>query len=90
MSDADFVDALRNFRSREADPRLRPDPFHLRELAERLPSAFAGGHLGPDLVARMRLLEDAGCADPAILMHCRRPREHLRGCWVVDLRLGAS
>ena len=24
---------------------------------------------------------------PAILNHCRRPAEHVRGCWVVDLVL---
>jgi hypothetical protein len=48
-------------------------------------------------------LQDAGCAAPAILDHCRQrqgepgepargstvPRcEHVRGCWVVDLVLG--
>jgi hypothetical protein len=33
-------------------------------------------------------LEDAGCADPAILAHCREPGPHVRGCWVVDLVLG--
>ena len=35
-------------------------------------------------------LEDAGCADAAILAHCRGPGEHVRGCWVVDLLLGKS
>jgi hypothetical protein len=35
-------------------------------------------------------LEEAGCADPAILGHCRQPGEHVRGCWVVDLLLGKS
>jgi hypothetical protein len=35
-----------------------------------------------------RILEEAGCADPAVLAHCRRPGEHTRGCWVVDLLLG--
>ena len=35
-------------------------------------------------------LEDAGCADAAILSHCREPGEHVRGCWVVDLLLGKS
>jgi hypothetical protein len=30
-------------------------------------------------------LEDAGCTDAAILSHCREPREHVRGCWVLDL-----
>ncbi len=33
-------------------------------------------------------LEDAGCADPAILTHCRGGGEHVRGCWLVDLLLG--
>jgi hypothetical protein len=33
-------------------------------------------------------LEEAGCADAAILDHCREPGPHVRGCWVVDLLLG--
>jgi hypothetical protein len=33
-------------------------------------------------------LEDAGCTDAAILVHCRGPGPHVRGCWVVDLILG--
>jgi hypothetical protein len=43
-------------------------------------------------------LEEAGCADEAILAHCRKgwgleeqarqPIEHVCGCWVVDLVLG--
>jgi ATP-dependent Clp protease ATP-binding subunit ClpA len=33
-------------------------------------------------------LEEAGCADREILDHCRRPGEHGRGCWVIDLFLG--
>jgi hypothetical protein len=33
-------------------------------------------------------LEDAGCDQEHILGHCRRPGEHVRGCWVVDLLLG--
>jgi hypothetical protein len=33
-------------------------------------------------------LQDAGCDDEGILSHCREPREHARGCWVVDLLLG--
>ena len=35
-------------------------------------------------------LQDAGCDDEDILSHCREPREHARGCWVVDLLLGKS
>jgi hypothetical protein len=33
-------------------------------------------------------LEEAGCSDFDILNHCRRPGEHVRGCWVVDIILG--
>lgn len=32
-------------------------------------------------------LEEAGCTDTAILEHCRGPRPHVRGCWVIDLLL---
>jgi hypothetical protein len=33
-------------------------------------------------------LQDAGCEHEGILDHCRKPGEHVRGCWVVDLVLG--
>jgi hypothetical protein len=33
-------------------------------------------------------LEEAGCTNADILNHCRRPGEHVRGCWLVDLLLG--
>ena len=33
-------------------------------------------------------LIDAGCADAAVLAHCRSAGPHVRGCWVVDLVLG--
>jgi hypothetical protein len=32
-------------------------------------------------------LEDAGCTNQDILNHCRQGRDHVRGCWVVDLLL---
>jgi hypothetical protein len=35
-------------------------------------------------------LEQAGCSDPATLAHCREPRLHVRGCWVVDVLLGKA
>jgi hypothetical protein len=41
-----------------------------------------------DLPILADALEEAGCADPAILAHCRAGGEHVRGCWVVDLLLG--
>jgi hypothetical protein len=30
-------------------------------------------------------LEEAGCAEEAILTHCRQPGVHVCGCWVLDL-----
>lgn len=33
-------------------------------------------------------LQEAGCDDDDILNHCRDPREHVRGCWLVDLLIG--
>jgi hypothetical protein len=33
-------------------------------------------------------LEEAGCAEEALLEHCRQPGLHARGCWVVDALLG--
>ena len=33
-------------------------------------------------------LQDAGCDDAEMLSHCRVAREHVSGCWVVDLLLG--
>jgi hypothetical protein len=29
-------------------------------------------------------LEEAGCTDPDVLDHCRRPAEHAQGCWLLD------
>jgi hypothetical protein len=33
-------------------------------------------------------LQDVGCEDMQLLVHCRGPGPHVRGCWVVDLVLG--
>jgi hypothetical protein len=33
-------------------------------------------------------LEEAGCADAALLAHCRSGGAHVRGCWALDLVLG--
>ncbi|VTR97033.1 Uncharacterized protein (Fragment) OS=uncultured bacterium PE=4 SV=1 [Gemmata massiliana] len=33
-------------------------------------------------------LQDAGCDSADVLDHCRGPRPHVRGCWVVDFVLG--
>jgi hypothetical protein len=33
-------------------------------------------------------LEEAGCNNADILVHCRQPGKHVRGCWVMDLIVG--
>ena len=35
-------------------------------------------------------LEDAGVTNPDIPNHCRQPRDHVLGCWALDLVLGKS
>jgi hypothetical protein len=34
------------------------------------------------------MLEDAGCADPHVLAHCRGPGPHVPGCFPIDALLG--
>jgi hypothetical protein len=40
-----------------------------------------------DLPILADALEDAGCANPVLLTHCRSGTLHVRGCWAVDLLL---
>jgi hypothetical protein len=35
-------------------------------------------------------LEEAGCAEDALLEHCRSGVTHVRGCWALDAILGKS
>jgi hypothetical protein len=42
------------------------------------------------LPALADILEEAGCADEALLAHCRGPGPHARGCWLLDLVRGAE
>jgi hypothetical protein len=41
-----------------------------------------------DLPVLADALEEAGCADAAMLRHCRDGGEHALGCWVLDLLQG--
>src|SRR5262249_40788993 len=51
--------------------------------------AMPRGGLGSARLAVLSdALEEAGCTNNDILDHCRKQREHVRGCWVVDLILG--
>jgi hypothetical protein len=51
----------------------------------RLPSGLFDNQ---SLAVLADALEEAGCDNADILDHCRKPGEHVRGCWVVDLILG--
>jgi hypothetical protein len=51
--------------------------------------ALPSGELDPTRLAVLAdALEEAGCADRAILDHLRGPGLHIRGCFAVDLLLG--
>ena len=38
-----------------------------------------------DLPILADALEEAGCTDAQILLHCRKASAHVRGCWLIDL-----
>jgi hypothetical protein len=54
----------------------------------KLARAIYDGRRFEDLPVLGDALEDAGCADEAVLAHCRGPGEHVRGCWLLDGLLG--
>jgi hypothetical protein len=70
---------------------FRPISFS-REWRTEAVVALARGIYEGRAFERMPVLadaiEDAGCADPHVLEHCRGAGQHQRGCWVVDLVLG--
>jgi hypothetical protein len=51
------------------------------QLAEAIYDERAFDRL-PELA---QALDEAACAEQAILEHCRQPGPHVRGCWVLDL-----
>jgi hypothetical protein len=67
-----------------------PDPAWRTAAAVGLAEAIYAGRAFDRLPILADALEEAGCDDPAVLAHCRRDREHARGCWVVDMLLDKS
>lgn len=63
------------------------DPAWNTSAVVRLAKAIYEGRAFDRLPILADVLEDAGCTDPDILVHCRGPGPHARGCWVVDLLL---
>jgi hypothetical protein len=80
------------FRPPPLDRRLREwNGGVITGLAEEAYEAreLPGGTLDAARLAVLAdALEDAGCADAALLGHLRGPGPHVRGCWAVDLLLG--
>jgi hypothetical protein len=83
--------ALRDLFGDLVRPALRVDPAWLAwngRTAPRLAEAVYDERAFDRLPILGDALEDAGCADPELLAHCRGPGPHVRGCWVIDLLLG--
>ena len=64
------------------------DTAWLSSTVSDLASTIYNEHAFDRLPILADTLEKAGCTNADILNHCRQPREHVRGCWVVDLILG--
>jgi hypothetical protein len=64
------------------DERDLPVGIHLHGPAGALRAA--------NLAVLSDALEEAGCAEEAILSHLRMPGPHVRGCWALDLCLARS
>src|SRR5262249_4438563 len=59
MTEEEAVAALQGFCSGEDNPRFRPDPYHLRDLADHV-RRFSAPHLEQRLAARLRAAIVAG------------------------------
>jgi hypothetical protein len=71
----------------EIDPGwLSRNGAAVRKLADSIRAERRFG----DLPVLADALEEASCADEAILRHCRAGGEHALGCWVLDLLLGKA
>jgi hypothetical protein len=73
------------FRPAHVQPAWRA--WHGRTLVRMARAIYDERRFG-DLPILADALEEAGCAEQAILAHCRCGGEHARGCWVVDQLLG--
>ena len=70
---------------------FKPPVFNKKWRSETV-TALATGIYADHAFDRLPILadalEEAGCDDPAMLVHLRGPGPHCRGCWVLDLALG--
>jgi hypothetical protein len=66
------------------------DPAWLRvndQAVQRIAQQIYEERRFADMPILADALEEAGCGEDHILDHCRKEREHARGCWLVDLIL---
>jgi hypothetical protein len=54
----------------------------------RLAQGIYAEHRFGDLPILADALEEAGCASPDVLSHCRSAGLHVRGCWLLDWAIG--
>jgi hypothetical protein len=66
------------------------DPTWLTPKVKTLAQAIYDDRAFERMPVLADALEEAGCTNADILDHCRKPGEHVRGCWVVDLALGKT
>jgi hypothetical protein len=66
------------------------DPSWLTRTVTALAHAIYSDRNFTDLPILADALEEAGCTNPDILVHCRSPGPHVLGCWALDLLLGKS
>jgi hypothetical protein len=71
-----------------AAPTQRFAPVWRSPSAEGLARTIRDGQRFDLLPVLADALEEAGCDNHAILVHCRGQRNHTGRCWVVDLVLG--
>jgi hypothetical protein len=66
----------------------RFDPEWLTPTVRTLAGGIEADHAFDRMPMLADALEEAGCEDAGLLLHCRGEGPHARGCWVVDAILG--
>ncbi len=64
------------------------DPAGLTPTVVGIASAIYADRVFDRMPILADALEEAGCTNADVLLHCRGAGPHVRGCWVVDLVLG--
>lgn len=84
----DLLKALRDIVGLLPFQPINIDAHCLTSAVTSLAQVIYNGHAFERLPILADELEDAGCANQDILVHCRDGGSHVRGCWVVDALLG--